>query len=378
MPLVAMMSLLVAFVPMAERCRLAIFGTPAVPETVPFTLPCATVAPPDATVEVSLPQVPVPLSVETEAVALAASAAPASVGTEAVALAASAAPASVETEAVALAASTAPASVGTEAVALAASAAPAPVGTSVFSFAVRPPDAEPKTPFACAPSVVRAAAVSVRPVGVSQPRALSTNEVSRLVCRMVFGALSDGFVSARSPAWRMPLVRMLTGGTTGADFDRAYGYLLKGFAGNDDRSKARAAAGWARRNLPDAEAADVYRAETRHWLNLGEGALAVDAANRMERARADYAVRACRLRAIAHATSGELEPARREIARFRASRNQTKAERDEFLYLEAWIALQEGDVASARRNLTAIVAESPGGATARKARAVLQSIGEGQ
>ena len=330
MPLVAMMSLLVAFVPMAERCRLAIFGTPAVPETVPFTLPCATVAPPDATVEVSLPQVPVPLSVETEAVALA------------------------------------------------ASAAPAPVGTSVFSFAVRPPDAEPKTPFACAPSVVRAAAVSVRPVGVSQPRALSTNEVSRLVCRMVFGALSDGFVSARSPAWRMPLVRMLTGGTTGADFDRAYGYLLKGFAGNDDRSKARAAAGWARRNLPDAEAADVYRAETRHWLNLGEGALAVDAANRMERARADYAVRACRLRAIAHATSGELEPARREIARFRASRNQTKAERDEFLYLEAWIALQEGDVASARRNLTAIVAESPGGATARKARAVLQSIGEGQ
>ena len=242
----------------------------------------------------------------------------------------------------------------------------------------RPPDAERQLAFSYVVSPVRDAVPRLPPVLVPEPRSLSTNEVSRLVCRMVFGALSDGFVSARSPAWRMPLVRMLTGGTTGADFDRAYGYLLKGFAGNDDRSKARAAAGWARRNLPDAEAADVYRAETRHWLNLGEGALAVDAANRMERARADYAVRACRLRAIAHATSGELEPARREIARFRASRNQTKAERDEFLYLEAWIALQEGDVASARRNLTAIVAESPGGATARKARAVLQSIGEGQ
>ena len=52
------------------------------------------------------------------------------------------------------------------------------------------------------------------------------------------------------------------------------------------------------------------------------------------------------------------------------------AERHELLYLEAWIALQEGDVDLARRNLAVIVAENPRGAPARKARQILESISE--
>jgi hypothetical protein len=104
--------------------------------------------------------------------------------------------------------------------------------------------------------------------------------------------------------------------------------------------------------------------------------MTVDAAGRMERARPDYAVRAHRLSALAHAMSGELEKAKAEIARSRAECSPMGAEWYELLYLEAWIALQEGDVDLARRNLAVIVAENPRGATARKARQILESISE--
>jgi hypothetical protein len=166
---------------------------------------------------------------------------------------------------------------------------------------------------------------------------------------MIYAALTDGTVNPRAREWRMPLVRMLVDGTPGTDFDCVYRLLLRGFGGNDERTKIRALTKWAEANLPPREAADVYRAETRYWLNLGDAVMTVDAAGRMERARPDYAVRARRLSALAHAMSGELEKAKAEIARSRAECSPMGAERHELLYLEAWIALQEGDVDQARQ-----------------------------
>ena len=240
----------------------------------------------------------------------------------------------------------------------------------------RPPDAELQLAFSYVASPIRETVPCLPPVVIPEPRALPSNVVAATTALMVYNALVDGSANARAREWRMPLVRMLVTEPTGTDFDRVYGLLLRGFGGNDERARILALAKWADANLPPRDAAEVCRAETRHWLNLGDAAMTADAAGRMERARPDYAVRARRLTALAYAMSGELEKAKSEIARSRAECPLTGVERHEILYLEAWVALQEGDVALARRNLTAIVAESPDGATVRKARRILESISE--
>lgn len=239
-----------------------------------------------------------------------------------------------------------------------------------------PPDAERQLAFSYVASPVRDAVPRLPLVVIPEPRALPSNVLETATARMVYDALVDGTVNSRAREWRMPLVRMLVDGTPGTDFDRVYGLLLHGFGGNDERTKIRALAKWADANLPPRDAADVYRAETRYWLNAGDLQMTTDAATRMERARPDYAVRARRLVALAYAMAGELEKAKAEIARSRAECSPMGAERHELLYLEAWIALQEGDVDLARRNLAVIVAENPRGATARKARRILESISE--
>ena len=237
-----------------------------------------------------------------------------------------------------------------------------------------PPDAERQLAFSYVISPVREAVPRLPPVVIPEPCALPSNVLDMATARMIYAALTDGTVNPRAREWRMPLVRMLVDGTPGTDFDCVYRLLLHGFGGNDERTKIRALTKWAEANLPPREAADVCRAETRYWLNLGDAVMTVDAAGRMERARPDYAVRARRLSALAYAMSGELENAKAEIARSRAECSPMGAERHELLYLEAWIALQEGDVELARRNLAVIVAENPRGATARKARQILESI----
>jgi hypothetical protein len=239
-----------------------------------------------------------------------------------------------------------------------------------------PPDAERQLAFSYVISPVREAVPRLPSVVIPEPCSLPSNVLDMATARMIYAALTDGTVNPRAREWRMPLVRMLVDGTPGTDFDCVYRLLLRGFGGNDERTKIRALTKWAEANLPPREAADVYRAETRYWLNLGDAVMTVDAAGRMERARPDYAVHARRLSALAHAMSGELEKAKAEIARSRAECSPMGAERHELLYLEAWIALQEGDVDLARRNLAVIVAENPRGATARKARQILESISE--
>ena len=240
----------------------------------------------------------------------------------------------------------------------------------------RPPDAERKLALPCLAATVRDAAPRLPSVSAHEPCSLPSNALAAAVNKLVYDTLAEGGVNVRASKWRRPLVRMLVDGTPGTDFDCVYRLLLRGFGGNDERTKIRALTKWAEANLPPREAADVYRAETRYWLNAGDPAMTADAAGRMERARPDYAVRARRLSALAHAMSGELEKAKAEIARSRAECWLSLRESQELLYLEAWIALQEGDVDLARRNLAVIVAENPRGATARKARRILESISE--
>lgn len=239
-----------------------------------------------------------------------------------------------------------------------------------------PPDAERQLAFSYVISPVREAVPRLPPVVIPEPCALPSNVLDMATARMIYAALTDGTVNPRAREWRMPLVRMLVDATPGTDFDGVYRLLLCGFGGNDERTRIRALAKWADANLPSHEAADVYRAETRYWLNLGDAAMTADAAGRMERARPDYSVRARRLSALAYATAGDPEKAKDEIARARAECDLPPGERLELLYIEAWIFLQEGDVDLTRRNLAVIVAENPRGATARKARQILESISE--
>lgn len=239
-----------------------------------------------------------------------------------------------------------------------------------------PPDSEPGPGFVCAALPVPAAPPYPAQIIARESRGLSDEVLAAAVDRMIYDSLLDGTIDARAPKWRMPLVKMLVDGAPGADFDYVYTLLRKGFGGNDEQAKIRALAKWASERLPPHDAADVYRAETRYWLELGDPLMAVDAARRMERARPDYAVRARRLSALAYATSGDFARARSEIARSRAECSPVSWERHELLYLEAWIWLQEGDAAAAERNLRLIVSDGPGSETGRKALAVLRSISE--
>ena len=117
----------------------------------------------------------------------------------------------------------------------------------------------------------------------------------------------------------------------------------------------------------------VFRGETRYWINAGIYDKAVEAADRMQEAYPEYAIRACRLRALAYASAGELALARVEISKAR-SHSLPCGERLELLYLEAWISLQDNDIELAERNLRTILKEAPNGNMNRKARHVLDSL----
>ena len=171
---------------------------------------------------------------------------------------------------------------------------------------------------------------------------------------------------------------MLVAGIRGTDFDNVYKMLLSGFAGPDDRARIGRLTRWAEGLDVSRAQADLLRAETRYWINIGEMELAIEAANRMEAMFHPYAIRACRLRALAYASSGDLESAKANIAAARTY-NLPKSEELELLYIEAWVALQDGDENLAKRDLLEIVREAPRSAQAVKARKVLESMkGDGK
>lgn len=216
-------------------------------------------------------------------------------------------------------------------------------------------------------------AAAVR-VSAARAASLDDRQLETLTARIVYDSIVDGSLNARSRECRKPLVSMLVNEFQWADFDRVFSLLFAGFGGYDDRAKIAALGRWAGANASPRERADIFRAETRYWLNAGDSAKAIDAAKRMEKAFPDYAARACRFRALAHAAVGEFERSRAEIARARAMRSLPDWERRELLYLEAWLLLQDGETAAAVANLRAIVAEKQDDQTATKARTALRAV----
>lgn len=207
-----------------------------------------------------------------------------------------------------------------------------------------------------------------------EPPSLSGSRCESILDAMMMAGFLDGTLSPRSPRWRPRLLAMMAGNPTGAAFDDLFRLILRGFPGADDFARARAMRAWAS-TLPAEEAGEVWRAETRFWLQASEPALAVEAAGRMERARPDYRARACRLKTLAYASSGDFARARETIADGRR-RELPDFERMELLYLEAWMDLQDGRTVQASVALRKIVSECSDGPTAEKARKVLESLGE--
>ena len=197
-----------------------------------------------------------------------------------------------------------------------------------------------------------------------EPPSLSGSRCESILDAMMMAGFQDGTLSPRSPRWRPRLLAMMAGNPTGAAFDDLFRLILRGFPGADDFARARAMRAWAS-TLPAEEAGEVWRAETRFWLQASEPALAVEAAGRMERARPDYRARACRLRTLAYASSGDF-----------ARSGLPEYERMELLYLAAWMDLQDGRTVQASAALRIIVSECSDGPTAEKARKVLESLGE--
>lgn len=194
-----------------------------------------------------------------------------------------------------------------------------------------------------------------------------------LLLRFLYEQINDGKVSARLPRWRESLVRMLSEGMPGTDFDTVYRMLLQGFPGPSDEMRVDRLAKWLECVESPKKRGDVLRGETRYWINAGIYDKAVEAADRMQEAYPEYAIRAFRLRALAYASAGELALARVEISKAR-SHSLPCGERLELLYLEAWISLQDNDIELAKRNLRTILKETPNGNMNRKARHVLDSL----
>lgn len=202
-------------------------------------------------------------------------------------------------------------------------------------------------------------------------RGIDSNRVERLIDRQMLDGIADGSLSPRLPRWRPHLAAMLVGGGP-VDFDAAFGLLLGTFPGSDVDERMEALHRWAE-TQESHRAADVYRAETRHWLRTGAYERAIDAANRMEIARPDYRVRACRLRAVAHASSGRLGQARASLAAAHRENPPTE-EWAELTYLGAWIDLQDGREVEARRELESLLSRVPRGPVADRARRVLSTL----
>ena len=204
-------------------------------------------------------------------------------------------------------------------------------------------------------------------------RGVETQHADSLMLRFLYEQINDGKVPARLPKWRESLVRMLSEGTPGTDFDTVYRMLLQGFPGPSDEMRVDRLAKWLECVESPKKRGDVLRGETRYWINAGIYDKAVEAADRMQEAYPEYAIRACRLRALAYASAGELALARVEISKAR-SHSLPRGERLELLYLEAWISLQDNDIELAERNLRTILKEAPNGNMNRKARHVLDSL----
>lgn len=204
-------------------------------------------------------------------------------------------------------------------------------------------------------------------------RGIDSNRVERLIDRQMLDGIADGSLSPRLPAWRPRLAAMLVEGGS-LDFDAAFGLLLGTFPGPEVDEQMEALHRWAEAQEPRC-AADVYRAETRHWLRTGAYERAIDAANRMEIARPDYRVRACRLRAVAHASSGRLGQARASLAAAHRE-NPPPEEWAELTYLGAWIDLQDGREEEARRGLESLLSRVPREPVADRARRVLSTLAQ--
>lgn len=204
-------------------------------------------------------------------------------------------------------------------------------------------------------------------------RGVEAQYADSVMLRFLYEQINEGKAPPRLPKWRESLVRMLSEGTPGTDFDTVYRMLLQGFPGPTDEMRVDRLAKWLECVESPKKRGDVLRGETRYWINAGIYDKAVEAADRMQEAYPEYAIRACRLRALAYASAGELALARVEISKAR-SHSLPCGERLELLYLEAWISLQDNDIELAERNLRTILKEAPNGNMNRKARHVLDSL----
>lgn len=204
-------------------------------------------------------------------------------------------------------------------------------------------------------------------------RGFDAIRIGKMIDRQMLAGLADGTLSPRLPQWRPRLLAMLVRGGP-LDFDAAFDLLLGTFSGADYDERLSALGLWAD-GLVGREAADVYRAETRYWLRVGDSARAVDAANRMEVAYPGYRVRACRLRAVAYANEGAFARARAALTAAGAE-SPSPSEQAELLYVGAWIDLQDGREDEARRALLDVVSRWPGEPVADRARRVLSTLAQ--
>ena len=204
-------------------------------------------------------------------------------------------------------------------------------------------------------------------------RSLPDRAADGILAGMVFDGLSDGTFSPRLPKWRPFLLNMLAGRVPTKDFDRTFELLLGTFPGSDSTARIAALRAWTA-HLPVAkDAADVYRALTRHYIAAGEYDLAVGAADVMVEHHGGYLPNALYLKGHAHAFAGRFDDARQCLAEAVALGPVGAAEA-RILYLRAWMLLQEGDVKAAAAILQDIVLRHPSTKYARQARSILEGL----
>ena len=206
------------------------------------------------------------------------------------------------------------------------------------------------------------------------PHGIAPETADAVVRDMVYRGLADGTLPVRGPEWRPSLLGMLVKGAGRADFDHVFSLLLSSFPGHDEEARVAALLKWSA-GLDDRDAADVWRALARRRIAAEMHDEAVAAVDVMVSLRPDYALRGMSLKAHAYAFSGDF-PRSRECIGLARGMAPSRDERARLDFLEAWIMLQEGETASARRLLKRVSDSEFSSQYGRRARDILESIGE--
>lgn len=221
---------------------------------------------------------------------------------------------------------------------------------------------------------------STPPPAASQPRTVAHPKMppgsfAQLTASlMIRDGLIDGTLNPRSPLWRPQLAYLLAHPKTNpADSEQLFTLILASCPGADAPTRQAAAENWAREHETGRYAPHISFAAARHSFHIGDHTAAIARCNSLLATNYHAPDQLLALRALAETYSGQPGQAISTIRELRQN-HPDSATLPETLFMEAWIALQQNDPATATRLFRRIITSYPRSSVASRAAAALDSI----